>query len=267
MMHGRNIALMIGALLLLQPLSAKAQSRGLTATGPDGFVRIQGGTFLMGSPSTEADRMNWEGPQHRVTVSAFSMAQYEVSQAEYEAVMGNNPSYFKGANRPVEQVSWFDAVAYCNARSLREGLSPVYTINGENVTWDRNAKGYRLPTEAEWEYACRAGTTGPFSTGNTITKSQANYDAGETAAVGSFAANPWGLYDMHGNVWEWCWDWIGLYSTEAQTDPTGAASGSARVLRGGSLINSAAHNLRSAYRFIFTPSHRISIIGFRVVRP
>ncbi|GHT82848.1 hypothetical protein FACS1894137_02560 [Spirochaetia bacterium] len=232
---------------------------------PDGFVRIQGGTFLMGSPPTEAERFDIE-TQHRVTVSSFYMGKYEVSQAEYEAVMGNNPSYFKGANRPVECVTWFDAVTYCNARSQREGLSPAYTIVGEDITWNRNANGYRLPTEAEWEYACRAGTTGPYSTGNTITTSQAKYAGGETAAVGSFAANPWGLYDMHGNVYEWCWDRYDTYSTGAQTDPMGAASGSYRVLRGGSWGNGARY-LRSAHRGSDAPSLRDSYGGFRVVRP
>jgi formylglycine-generating enzyme required for sulfatase activity len=243
-----------------------------------GFVRIQGGTFMMGSPSSEAERSDHEA-QHRVTVSSFSMGQYEVTQREYETVMGNNPSTFKGANLPVENVSWFDAVFYCNQRSVREGLTPAYTINGENVTWNRSANGYRLPTEAEWEYACRAGTTGPFSTGNNITASQANYTGnypyGNTAKgtyrerttdVGSFASNPWGLYDMHGNVSEWCWDWYGGYSMADQTDPTGAASGSTRVLRGGSWTG-GAQGLRSAYRFRIIPWIRVSSYGFRVVRP
>ncbi|GHV79961.1 hypothetical protein AGMMS49944_17520 [Spirochaetia bacterium] len=253
-----------------------------TPTIPDGFVKINGGTFLMGSPSSEAERGNRE-VQHKVTVSGFYMGKYEVTQREYEAVMGTNPSYFKGPNLPVETVSWFDAVEYCNKRSQREGLTAAYTISGSGnnrtVSWNRNASGYRLPTEAEWEYACRAGTATPFSTGNNITTSQANYDGNspynsnakgtyreKTTAAGSFTPNSWGLYDMHGNVWEWCWDWYDDYSNGAQTEPTGAASGSYRVLRGGGWLYSA-HFLRSAYRLSATPSYRTNLYGFRVVRP
>jgi formylglycine-generating enzyme required for sulfatase activity/TolB-like protein len=245
---------------------------------PEGFVRIQGGTFMMGSPGTEVDRDNDEA-QHRVTVRSFYMGQYEVSQREYEAVMGNNPSSFKDPNLPVEQVTWFDAVRYCNARSLKEGLTLAYTINGEKVTWNRNANGFRLPTEAEWEYACRAGTTGPFSTGNNITTSQANYNGNypynnnakgtyreRSIDVGSFASNPWGLFNMHGNVWEWCWDWYAGYSMADQTDPAGAPSGTTRVLRGGSW-DSGAQGLRSARRGDGDPSGRDDGDGFRVVRP
>jgi formylglycine-generating enzyme required for sulfatase activity len=207
------------------------------------------------------------------------MGKYEVTQKEYQAVMGTNPSNFKGDNLPVESVNWFDAVNYCNARSRKEGLTPAYTVSGENVTWNRGANGYRLPTEAEWEYACRAGTSTPFSTGSNITTSQANYDGNypynnnsngpyreKTTNVGSFSPNAWGLYDMHGNVWEWCWDWYGDYSAGAQTDPSGAAPGSYRVLRGGSW-NFIAQYLRSAYRGLNSPSYRYNSYGFRVVRP
>jgi formylglycine-generating enzyme required for sulfatase activity len=244
----------------------------------DGFVWIPGGTFMMGSPASEADRDDDE-VQHRVTVSAFYMGQYEVSQKEYTEVMGNNPSNFKDPNLPVEQVTWFDAVRYCNARSLKEGLALAYTINGEKVTWNRNANGFRLPTEAEWEYACRAGTTGPFSTGNNITTGQANYNGKypynnnikgtyreRAIEVWSFASNPWGVYNMHGNVWEWCWDWYGGYSMADQTDPAGAVSGATRVLRGGGW-NDNAQSLRSARRGDNEPSGRNDSDGFRVVRP
>jgi formylglycine-generating enzyme required for sulfatase activity len=243
------------------------------------MVRIQGGTFTMGSPSSERERYDNEGPQHRVTLSSFYMGKYEVTQKEWQALMGTNPSYFKGDNLPVEYVSWYDAVNYCNARSKKEGLTPAYTVSGTNVTWNRKANGYRLPTEAEWEYACRAGTTGPFNTGNNITTSQANYDGnypyngnakgqyrGKTTAVGSFPPNAWGLYDMHGNVWEWCWDWYGSYSSGARTDPTGASSGSYRVYRGGCWCTYGLL-LRSAYRSYYNPDDRGSILGFRLVRP
>jgi formylglycine-generating enzyme required for sulfatase activity len=258
------------------------------------MVRLEGGTFTMGSPVNEVDRRGYDEIQHQVTVSAFYMGKYEVTQAEYEAVIGSNPSYFKGAQLPVERVSWYDAIEYCNKWSEQEGLTPAYTVNkfssdpnntsdSDNVrwtvTWNKAANGYRLPTETEWEYACRALTRTPFSTGNNITTSQANYDGnypynnnskgtyqGKTTNVGIFLPNSWGLYDMHGNVWEWCWDWYGSYSTETQTDPTGAASGSARVLRGGSWYD-YARILRSAYRDNGTPSDRDSRSGFRVVRP
>ena len=246
------------------------------------FVRIQGGTFTMGSPANESGRDSDE-VQRQVTVSSFYMGKYEVTQKEYQEVMGTNPSNFKGDNLPVERVSWFDAVEYCNKRSQKEGLTPAYTISGSGdnrtVTWNRSANGYRLPTEAEWEYACRAGTTAPFSTGNNITTSQANYDGNypynnnakgtyreKTTPVGSFQANAWGLHDMHGNVWEWCWDWYGNYSSGSQTDPIGASSGSNRVWRGGSW-NDSAQDVRSAYRNGITPSLRNFDLGFRLLRP
>jgi formylglycine-generating enzyme required for sulfatase activity len=249
-----------------------------TSNVPSGMVRINGGTFMMGSPASEVGRDDDE-VQHRVTVGSFYMARYEVTQKEYQALMGTNPSIFKGDNLPVEQVTWYNAVNYCNARSRSEGLTPAYTVSGTNVTWNRSANGYRLPTEAEWEYACRAGTTTPFSTGSNITTNQANYIGNnpyngnakgiyreKTTAVGSFAANSWGLYDMHGNVWEWCWDWHGDYGRGSQTDPMGASSGSYRVHRGGSWSDDG-QNLRSAYRRGSTPSNRHSTLGFRLLRP
>jgi formylglycine-generating enzyme required for sulfatase activity len=211
------------------------------------------------------------------------MGKYEITQKEWTAAMRSNPSRFKGDNLPVENVTWYEAVEYCNNRSIQEGLTPAYMWNGSSVTWNRDADGYRLPTEAEWEYACRAGTTGPFSTGNNITTAQVNYDGNypyngnaagtyrqKTTAAGSFAANGWGLYDMHGNVWEWCWDWYGSYGGEAQTDPVGpwgpVSSGSNHVLRGGSWSDGAG-DTRSANRRGYTPSLRSSYLGLRLVRP
>ncbi|MGN0005650.1 MAG: flavodoxin [Candidatus Gastranaerophilaceae bacterium] len=254
----------------------------------ENFVLIKGGSFQMGSPETEAWRSDDE-IQHTVTVSDFYMSRYELTQKEYEELIGNNPSNFSGDNLPVENVSWLDAVAYCNARSKKEGLTPAYKINGLNVSWDRSADGYRLPTEAEWEYACRAGTTTPFYTEKSPSADEANYyghypyqiednyfsqeklevQPGEyrqtTVSVGSFSANPYGLYDMHGNVGEWVWDYYGAYSSETQNDPTGPSSGTLRVYRGGGW-NDFAKNMRSAYRATLEQSKGSFNIGIRLVR-
>jgi len=245
------------------------------------FVLIRGGTFTMGSQETELERVKDE-LQHRVTVSDFYLSPSEVTQREYLALMGNNPSNSQGDNLPVENVTWFDAIRYCNALSTREGLAPVYTIQGENVTWNRIANGYRLPTEAEWEFACRAGTTTPFNTGNNINDNQANFnnnygynnDASgrviggyrqRTVNVNSFNPNQFGLFDMHGNVWEWCWDWYGVYSATTQTNPTGAEVGTLRVNRGGGW-NDFPRHIRSAYRAATPPNNGSFNIGFRLAR-
>jgi len=182
----------------------------------------------------------------------------------------------------VDRVNWFEAIEYCNRLSICEGLTPAYVIDGDDVTWYRNVNGYRLPTEAEWEYACRAGTTTPFYTGNNITTDQANYNGEDlpynnnakgtyrkkTTNVGSFAPNLWGLYDMSGNVWEWCWDWMGDYTNSAEKDPAGKASGSARIIRGGAWYF-GGNALRSANRASDDPATDFSEdgnIGFRLAR-
>lgn len=255
---------------------------------PENFVLIEGGTFEMGSPDTE----NWRSEdetQHTVTVSDFYMGISEVTQAEYTEAMGKNPSNFSGENLPVENVSWLNAIRYCNALSEREGLTPAYSIDGMTITWNRSADGYRLPTEAEWEYACRAGTTTPFNTENSISAEEANYyghypyeiegnyfsqenletKPGEyrqtTVEVDSFSPNRWGLYNMHGNVGEWVWDYYGAYGTENQTDPAGAESGTLRVYRGGGW-NDFAKNMRSAYRATLAEDKGSFNIGIRLVR-
>ena len=222
------------------------------------FKKIPAGTFMMGSPNSEKGRHESE-VQHEVTISKpFYLGICEVTQAKYEAVMGNNPSNFKGGVRPVEHVAWEDAAEFCRKAS------------------DLTGKRFRLPTEAEWEYACRAGTITPFNFGDDISPEQANYNGNftygwgekgvyrkETLAVGSFPPNAWGLYDMHGNVLEWCSDWYGDYATEKQTDPQGAARGTCRVLRGG-CWNYNPEICRSAYRLRYTPGFRGSSLGFRV---
>jgi formylglycine-generating enzyme required for sulfatase activity len=247
----------------------------------DEFVFIRGGTFTMGSPASEPERGTDE-TQHRVTVGDLYIAKSPVTQREWTAFMGNNPSEFKGDNLPVENVTWFDTVRFCNARSTREGLTPAYTISGETVAWNRSANGYRLPTEAEWEYACRAGTTTPFNIGNNITDKEANcynnygYNnnssgrvtggyIGRTTLVNGYQANGWGLFDMHGNVADWCWDWYGEYSTVAQTNPTGPATGTLRVNRGGGWNDFPKH-IRSAYRAATPPGNGSFNLGFRLAR-
>jgi formylglycine-generating enzyme required for sulfatase activity len=254
---------------------------GQAGAAPDGMVRIQGGTFTMGSPANEPGRDDDE-VQHQVKARSFYMGKYEVTQKEYQEVMGTNPSHFKGNNLPVEMVSWYDAIEYCNRLSEKEKLTPAYTIDKSRkdtnntsdyddkwlVTWNRSANGYRLPTEAEWEYACRAGTTTAYNTGASINDNTGWYDAnraGSTQEVGRKPANAWGLHDMHGNVYEWCWDWYGDYASGSQTDPTGASSGSGRVIRGGGW-NGSAQGVRSAFRYSDTPFDRNSYVGFRVVR-
>lgn len=259
-----------------------------TASVPEGFVLVEGGTFEMGSPEEEAWRSEDEA-LHSVTVSDFYMSMYELTQIEYETVTGNNPSNFTGEQLPVENVSWLEAIAYCNARSAMEGLTEAYTIDGQNVSWNRSANRYRLPTEAEWEYACRGGTTTPFYMEKSPSAEEANYyghypyqiennyfsqdnlevQPGEyrqtTVDVGSFAPNPYGLYDMHGNVGEWTWDYYGAYPTEAQTDPAGPSSGTLRVYRGGGW-NDFAKNMRSAYRATLEQNKSSFNIGIRLVR-
>jgi len=245
------------------------------------MVRINGGIFTMGSSADDPERMDNE-ILHQVKVSSFSIGKYQVTQEEYEKIMGTNPSNFKGnKNLPVENITWFDAIEYCNKRSQLEGLIPVYIISDSTVIWNRDANGYRLPTEAEWEYACRAGTTTSFNTGNNIDKNQANYNDGKyypyidkapgeylgpTMPVGSFPANHWGLYDMHGNVFEWCWDWYDGYENEIQGEFLGEISGTYRVLRGGSWFNTA-ESARSAARSYANPSNGFNYFGFRVVCP
>jgi formylglycine-generating enzyme required for sulfatase activity len=262
----------------------------------EGMVWIQGGTFTMGSPANEPNRNNSLGEtQHDVTLTGFYMGKYPVTQEQYQVVMGTNPSSHRlggskassvigldTAGFPVEMVTWFDALEFCNKLSEKEGLTPVYNITYEAITPNWNASGYRLPTEAQWEYACRAGTWGDnysvFNTGDNITTVQANYDGnypyngnpkGEylarTTEVGSFAPNVWGLYDMHGNVFEWCWDLFGTSFSNAQ-DPTGPVSGTNRVRRGGGW-DSSGQGLRSAWRNGTHPDNEGYDIGFRLVRP
>jgi formylglycine-generating enzyme len=226
------------------------------------MVPIPSGTFMMGSSDYSID----EKPQHRVTVRSYYMGKYPVTQKEYREIMGTNPSNFKGDYLPVEQVSWYDAVNYCNRLSLKEGLTPAYTVNGTKVTWNYNADGYRLPTEAEWEYACRARTTTPYYIGDSVANAAwySDNSDGRTHPVGEKQANAWGLHDMLGNVFEWCWDWKKSYPIDTQPDQKDDPS-NGRVVRGGCWEYSA-QSLRFTIRTGHDPSVRWATNGFRIAR-
>lgn len=216
---------------------------------------------MMGSPLDKPT-----GPvdekRHKVTISrVFYMQTTEVTQGQWRTVMGNNPSGFKGDDRPVEKVSWNDCQQFIRRLNKKEGTDK-----------------YRLPTEAEWEYACRAGTKTPFFFGECLSTDDANYNGdhplpgcpkglrrGKILPVASFRANAWGLYDMHGNVWEWCNDWYGDYPSGDVADPKGTSSGSYRIVRGGSGFNCASYCL-SASRTYSSPADRNDFVGFRLVR-
>ena len=214
------------------------------------MVLIPAGKFKMGSPESEKERRVNE-TQHEVTLTKpFYMGKYEVTQEQWEAVMGKNPSEEKGGKLPVTDVSWEDCQEFIKKLNAK--------TNG----------GYRLPTESEWEYACRAGTTTAYSFGDKITPKDANYydsNIGKPVAVGSYKPNAFGLYDMHGNALEWCEDWYGDYPAGAVTDPKGPAKGKYRVLRGGS-FNDGESKARSSFRPDFTPTNRCFNVGFRLAR-
>ena len=245
---------------------------------PGEWVRIKAGSFTMGSPSNERGRDDDER-QHRVTITRdFEIQTTEVTQGQFQDVMGYNPSRFTSCGRecPVEQVSWDEAAAYCNALSERASLGQCYGCNGSgrDVTCSPSSRyslpyvcpGYRLPTEAEWEYAARAGTTGSrYGNLNAVAWYSDNSES-TTHRVGQKRASVWGLYDMLGNVLEWCHDWYGDdYPSGSVTDPTGSASGSRRVFRGGSWGN-LARGTRAAYRSRNTPGYRHYYLGFRPSR-
>ena len=304
----RNLAVYANGDAVAEPDSTKQpspasdqwlQSLG-SSQGVIQMVRIPAGSFVMGSPINEPDRLASEGPQHEVRLEAFSLSRTPITQAQWQVVAGwpkvdrelnPDPAHFKGPERPVEQVSWHDAMEFCRRLSQRTGCH------------------YTLPSEAQWEYACRAGTTTPFAFGETLTPEHANYSGSETIPVGSFPPNRWGLHDMHGNVWEWCEDhWHGSYEgapddgtpwltedsrlgkscaaargsttpgTAARPTATGSTRTTAiatlvsvsadgddrpRLLRGGSWYNHPRY-CRSAYRGRNHPGSRDSLVGFRV---
>jgi uncharacterized protein (TIGR02996 family) len=224
------------------------------------LILIPPGSFLMGSQEEEDQRSEDEGPIHPVILTeGFFLGIYPVLQQEWEAVMEGNPSAFKGPDRPVECVSWGECIEFCQRLSSREG------------------RRFRLPTEAEWEYACRAGTSTPYSFGNTISTDLANFDGTngyahaprgvsrrETTSLGMFPANAFGLHDMHGNVWEWCADWYGTASADEEVDPVGPPDGDAHIIRGGSWYVHP-RRCRSAYRDSAAVDFRRDDCGCRIV--
>jgi len=251
---------------------ASADGAGSAETGALlEMVTIPGGSFLMGSSRNDAEAHDSEFPQHRVTLSGFEMAKFLVTREQYRTIVGEIPTkwhYDSELDYPATHVDWFQAVAFCNALSEWEGLEPCYRIDGQSIEWRRSANGYRLPTEAEWEYAVRAGTQSIYFFGDdaAVVDRYAWYSGNSShrvRPVGKLAANPWGLYDLVGNVWEWCWDWYGPYSAEA--DPDGPDEGDSRVLRGGSAWFEP-RLLRSARRLRFRPELQSVFIGFRCVR-
>ena len=261
---------------ILAVLGVLASATQFSAPSAD-FVLIKGGSFIMVAP--------------------FYMAKFEVTQKEWRDVTGKNPSSFASTGSatasntlPVESVSWLEAVEFCNALSKRNGREPCYTVSdgGNTVAWNRAANGYRLPTEAEWEYAARAGSNTPFYSKKVPGADEVNFYGhypyqieqnyfhdevletrpgvyrGTTVAVGSFAPNPNGLYDIYGNVGEWCFDYYADYEKAAQANPTGAARGTRRVYRGGGW-NDFGKNLRSAYRAALQQTSAAYNVGLRLV--
>jgi len=239
------------------------------------LILIPLSTFEMGDMAGAGS--SDERPVHTVTLTRdYYMGKYEVAQGEYVAVVGSNPSYFTGNDRlPVEHLTWYEMVRYANALSVREGYATCYDNDGNVIGGEGNpyaCEGYRLPMEAEWEYAARAGTTTQYSFGDAESE-RGNYGwyygntSSRTHPVGEKLPNPWGLYDVHGNVWEWVYDWYGssYYGGSPTSDPRGPSTGSFRVMRGGSWFFNAYYQ-RSANRHSYTPTNRNFSIGFRLVR-
>ena len=228
---------------------------------------VPGGTFRMGSLDQDASRDQDEGPAHMVTVEGFYVMRTEVTQSLWASVMGSQPSHFAscGGDCPVEQVSWRDAVAFANRLSEREGLTPAYDIGEDTITWDRGANGFRLLTEAEWEYAARGGEPYGYAgseDGETVGWLRPN-GGGRTHPVCGLPANGYGLCDMTGNVWEWVWDRYGRYASDTMADPAGPDQGDARVVRGGSW-DGGLRSARVAYRLKHEPDSVFPDRGFRL---
>lgn len=263
-MMNRVLFTFIFIMLLILPFTAKTAHRKSfkNSIGME-FVFIKPGTFLMGSPLSEPERFENE-KQHQVTLTkGLYLQTTEVTQGQWKAVMGENPSYFTscGIDCPVENSTWEDCQGFIRKLNQKEETDK-----------------YRLPTEAEWEYACRAGTDTPFAFGHCLSSDQANINGNYpmpgcqkgksrdmTMPVAYFNPNAWDLHDMHGNVWEWCQDWKGVYPSESITDPKGSPNGSERILRGGGW-GDMANFCRSAYRYGLDPNFRFVYVGLRLAR-
>lgn len=242
------------------------------SNGIPGMVFVAGGTFIMGDHFSEGEAQ--ELPLHQVTLNDFFIGEHEVSQSEYQAVMGSNPSWFINSSFPVERVAWYSAVTFCNEKSISEGLTPCYNLT--DWSCDFSIDGYRLPTEAEWEYAARGGVHWQdnfrFSGSSTISlvawySGNSSY---QTHAVVSKQANQLGIYNMSGNVWEWCNDWYSgsYYATSPSQNPQGPATGSNRVIRGGAYNSSDGTYCRVSHRASCSPPDAVSrnYLGFRIAR-
>ena len=286
---GRNAEPALAQPLARQPV--EHPRRTVVKDGPFEMMDLPGGSFLMGSPESDDMADDDEKPQHKVQVSCFRMARTPVTVALYAEIMGRRASE-KDGELPVADVPWYDAIHFSNRLSRRQGYRPCYKRRPGLGDWrkpwtwhfgwhcDWRADGYRLPTEAEWEFACRAGRSSRYSFGDdpALLDPFAWYgknSENRTHPVGTKAANPWGLFDMHGNVWEWCWnwdwdwdldwDWRGANAAKQSSDPHGPKGGDWRVLRGGSFFNPPM-DLRSAIRIDVRPEVRAVDVGFRCVR-
>ena len=262
--------LFISALLFLYMVPGWAETGRAPRT-----VLVHGGSFLQGSaeqPYAATERV------HPVTLSSFEIATTETTQELWSSVMVSNPSKFRIPGKPVDSVSWLDAVRFCNALSMQEGLESAYDIKGSEVEWNSEANGYRLPTEAEWEYAARSGSSGAdpsvplakaFYSGSPEADKVAWYDknsAKSSQPVGSKSPNELGLFDMSGNVWEWCWDWYAEYPRTEVSDPSGPdKSTGQKVMRGGAWFT-PVNLLRVTYRYWNVPTFKVNSVGFRVAR-
>lgn len=232
------------------------------------MVYVEGGTFQMGSDEKIAEQD--EVPVHEVTLSSYYIGKFEVTQQLWQYIMENNPSHFKGIIRPVTNVSWNSCILFCNALSRKAGLEECYYVDGDSYRMDIDRNGYRLPTEAEWEFASIGGTKskGYKFSGSTISKKVVWFRTNSgfvTHPVGKLAPNELGIYDMSGNVWEWCWDWYATYTSEPQVDPTGPKTGVLRVDRGGSFYDFARW-CRPFKRDFNAPTDIDVNIGLRLVR-
>jgi formylglycine-generating enzyme required for sulfatase activity len=252
----KRLSILALTVAVLALMAAGCRSTSKTHGSAQEFIEmvyVEGGTFMMGcNAERDADCLDSQEPEHRVTVSSFNIGKYEVTQAQWKAIMGSNPSKFKGDSLPVETVSWKDARKFIRRLNAQTG------------------KRYRLPTEAEWEFAACGGVKSngyKYSGSNNIDDVAWYMDNSErkTHPVGTKLPNELGIYDMSGNVWEWCSDWFGDYSGDTQTNPKGPLTGSLRVLRGGSWGD--ASHCWVAYRSYDTPGNRNGIVGFRVVLP